>query len=202
MARKFKDEVDLTPNLDSEVDSSLEADEEAIVFSEAGAMLADQCSRQHDSAILNHIMQKFHIHDQRLAEDLKQEVFYRFSRYVQGHGIDSIRRPKSYLIKMADNICYDHFEKAKRSPAISHIPEELISNLGEDDITRWHNKSALQAALKTLSSQEREMVQLRFFEGWTYGKMAKRYKKCEVAISYNVKRILAKLRKELQEPDA
>ena len=109
--------------------------------------------------------------DDRLADDLLQETYYRFLRSNAAFESDDHRR--HYLFRIATNLVHDHrrrplfevpataaVEATAASPAESHTAEHAAQRI---DLSR---------ALDQLKPRERSMLWLAYAQGWSHEEIA------------------------------
>jgi RNA polymerase sigma-70 factor, ECF subfamily len=108
--------------------------------------------------------------DERLAEDLLQEAYYRFLRSTVAFESDDHRR--HYLFRIATNLVRDHRRRpgievpssealeAARTPVDSHVADRVASRI---DVSR---------ALGRLKPRERSLLWLAYALGWSHEEIA------------------------------
>jgi len=121
----------------------------------------------------------FLVKDKYLAEDLFQETFIRI--------IDTLRRKKyneegkflPWAMRIAHNLCVDHFRKIKRTPAIVtsddkdifemiHVAEETP----EQKLMRVQSHDKMHRMLNLLPEEQREVIILRHFGDMSFKEIA------------------------------
>ena len=113
------------------------------------------------------------------AEDLTQETFLRF---LADRSYQDMGRELAYLYTIARNQCIDYYRKEK--PVA--LPEELSGGREEDELL---TSLALQAAVEKLSSEDQELIFLRYVNelsaaeigkilGWSRFAVYRRLKSC------------------------
>lgn len=121
----------------------------------------------------------FLVKDKYLAEDLFQETFIRI--------IDTLRRKKyneegkflPWAMRIAHNLCVDHFRKIKRTPAIVtsddkdifemiHVAEETP----EQKLMRVQSHDKMHRMLNQLPEEQREVIILRHFGDMSFKEIA------------------------------
>lgn len=121
----------------------------------------------------------FLVKDKYLAEDLFQETFIRI--------IDTLRRKKyneegkflPWAMRIAHNLCVDHFRKIKRTPAIVtsddkdifemiHVAEETP----EQKMMRIQSHDKMHRMLNLLPEEQREVIILRHFGDMSFKEIA------------------------------
>ena len=107
----------------------------------------------------------FHLHDKHEAEDLTQEAFLRFlgSRTYQDEN-----RQLQYLYTIARNLCNQYYRERTITYSLEELGENSILYEAKNDfVMEGFEQSLLQrfsliTALQKLSSDEREMLFLRY----------------------------------------
>lgn len=121
----------------------------------------------------------FLVKDKYLAEDLFQEVFIKI--------IDTIRQARyndegkflSWALRIAHNLCVDHFRKVKRTPAIRtsegydimewmHAPDDTP----ERRITRSQSYDRVRRMLDLLPEEQKEVIILRHYGELSFKEIA------------------------------
>ncbi|MBY0496447.1 MAG: RNA polymerase sigma factor [Cyanobacteria bacterium] len=108
--------------------------------------------------------------DDRLADDLLQETYYRFLRARVSFENDDHRR--NYLFRIATNLVNDH----RRRPfmevpatAIAEVPDTIAAAQAADRAAR---RLDLHRAMKHLKPRERSMLWLAYAQGWSHEEIA------------------------------
>lgn len=120
-------------------------------------------------------------------DDLAQEVFMRLMRYER---TELIEHPQAYLFKVASNVAAEWAIRG-RSVRIreSQWVMEVSADEGvEDHARRIELQDEIEHALLSLTSQQRAVLRLQFFEGLSRIEIAERLRTSE----RSVKRILMK----------
>ncbi len=108
--------------------------------------------------------------DDRLADDLLQETYYRFLRANLAFESDDHRR--NYLFRIATNLVHDHrrrpFMEVPATPAV----DTANVNRQEDVAERAARRLDLHSALKQLKPRERSMLWLAYAQGWSHEEIA------------------------------
>jgi RNA polymerase sigma-70 factor (ECF subfamily) len=142
--------------------------------------------------------------DEGMAEECVAETFSRFLHILKdGKGPQD--HLQSYLFRIAHNWMTDLY---RRQP---YLPMELTEDLPSDDTTRpddlaeKHNEQRqVRAALKRLTAEQRQVVVLKYLEGWEHDEIAAALKKPLGAIKSLQHRGLAALNRLLkvkEEPE-
>jgi RNA polymerase sigma-70 factor (ECF subfamily) len=135
--------------------------------------------------------------DRDLAEDCVAETFSRFLKVLRaGQGPQD--HLQAYLYRMAHNWITDLF---RRQPLpLLELHEDLPSNpsLGPpEQAQRRSVQSQVRAALGNLTPDQRQVISLRFIEGWELEQVANSLDKPVGAVKALQHRALAALRKLL-----
>lgn len=108
--------------------------------------------------------------DDRLADDLLQETYYRFLR--ANATFDSDEHRKNYLFRIATNLVHDH----RRKPFME-VPVTAIANVPDataqaQSAERNARRLDLHRALQRLKPRERSMLWLAYAQGWSHEEIA------------------------------
>jgi RNA polymerase sigma-70 factor (ECF subfamily) len=127
--------------------------------------------------------------DQRLADDLLQETYYRFLRARVTFASEDHRR--HYLFRIATNLARDHF----RQP---HATEEIAADVGGDAgaADREAVRIDVARAMARLKPRERSILWLAYAQGWTHEEIARTVGVTPASLKtllYRARRRLAKL---------
>ena len=130
------------------------------------------------------------------AKDAVQDTFLK--AYTHLDDLHDEARSKSWLVKIAVNICRDHL----RSPWVTHMnryvqPEDLRIPAEQPDETR----SALTEAIMNLPRKHREAVTLRYVQGYDIQETAEILGITPSAVSRRCRRACIQLRSELEGSD-
>ncbi len=105
------------------------------------------------------------------AEDLAQETFIKaFQKY---HTLKDKTKAKSWLYSIARNVTIDFFRKNKHYsvPLDSQIMENYARATAvdyRDDVMKMEVSKELAKSLENLSEDDRRIVKLLYFEGFSY----------------------------------
>ncbi len=100
--------------------------------------------------------------------------------------------------------------EANRTPASIHEtvyendgdPITLMDQIADESEEAWFDKITLNEAVNRLSQRERLIVYLRFFKDQTQSEVAKRLGISQVQVSRLEKKIIQKIRQELEPPSS
>jgi RNA polymerase sigma-70 factor, ECF subfamily len=136
--------------------------------------------------------------DPELARELVQEAFLR--------AWQSPKTPHNYvefrpwLYKIVVNLLRDHYRREHRLHQPLFVGEPTGDPVTEAE---WNErKQDLAQAVATLSTREREVIYLRFFDDTSYREVARVLGLPEIALRVLLHRALRKLRRKLQSNEA
>lgn len=137
-----------------------------------------------------------------LIEDAIQEIFLHL--WQNRMKITSINNPQSYFFYAFRNTLFQKLkqEKKKEAVGLAAEPEPIfnIENILISHEIAGEKRKALEAALQTLPTRQREIIFLRFYEGLSYDQIAE-IMHITVNSTYKmVSKGLAHLREAMQLP--
>ncbi|WP_114571948.1 RNA polymerase sigma factor [Exiguobacterium flavidum] len=111
--------------------------------------------------------------DRELAEEAMQEVFVKIWRGI-GHYDESKGKFTSWLFTMARNAAIDLVRKRKEPTApIEAAGEVASSEASVEDAFEWkEERLKVQAAVAKLSEDQRDVIDLMYFKGYTQQKIS------------------------------
>jgi len=148
------------------------------------------------------------VKDQSLAEDIFQEVFIKI--------IDTLRKGKynhegkflQWAMRIAYNMCVDHFRRNKRRPQLSptetfDIFDVLKSNdlNAEQDIIRSQTHQKVRTLVDMLPPEQREVVILRHYADMSFKEIAKLTRVSINTALGRMRYALINIRKMVEEKD-
>ena len=104
--------------------------------------------------------------DDRLADDLLQETYYRFLRANVKFETDDHRR--NYLFRIATNLVHDHRRRPFLEVPSVTLPEVADAHAAE----RAARRLDVQRAMQQLKPRERSMLWLAYAQGWSHEEIA------------------------------
>jgi RNA polymerase sigma-70 factor (ECF subfamily) len=110
------------------------------------------------------------VNDERLADDLLQETYYRFLRSTVVFENDDHRR--RYLYRIATNLVHDHRRRPHVEVASTTLPERHPAFTEPNVAERAARRIDLQRALARLKPRERSMLWLAYALGWSHQEIA------------------------------
>lgn len=122
-----------------------------------------------------------------IAEDLLQDSFLKLHKSIMSYNPKQKALP--WLFTIVRNTLIDFYRKKKELPV-----ENMDLYKSESSGKKTQEKEELEELLKSLSKEDRRIIENRFFKEKTYEEMAEEESSSLVAIRKRVSRILAKLR--------
>ena len=138
------------------------------------------------------------LRDRTLAEDVTQEAFIRFLDSV---GYHDKGKELAYLYTIAGNLCTDYFRKRRETLWDDMPPQAQEVLLTEDDSQNDLDRLTIEAALDTLSDEEREAVILRYSCGLTVTEIGQTLHLSRFAVRRRISSAMKTLRKELSDDE-
>lgn len=127
---------------------------------------------------------------QQAAEDITQETFLRF---LENKTYKDMGKEIGYLYRIAGNLCIDLVRKQKNEELSEEIPDST-QNIQENMTVHMD----LRKAIKSLDSQEQELVFLRYVNELSVGKTAEILGISRFALYRKSRECLKKLKKEME----
>lgn len=132
------------------------------------------------------------------AEDVTADVFLKAWR--NRHTLRSDQSAHAWLMTIARNSAMSLLRASRESVDIDAIGEPADEAADPcDELVAESDMTRLQDALRVLTSEQQQVVFLRFFEGLSHEEVAKRLGSNANAVRATQFRALARLRKLLQE---
>ncbi len=120
--------------------------------------------REHVQPIFRYIAHR--VNNTQLAEDLTGDVFMRALEGLPTY-VDQGRPFVAWLYRIAHARVVDHYRRTERRPVESDVEAEPLPITPDMDegLMRRHAAQALRAAITELTSEQQQVVVLRFIEG-------------------------------------
>ncbi len=141
----------------------------------------------------------FHIGNEQDAEDLTEKVFLNAWKALPGYQMNGCPLT-GWIYRIAHNTVVDFLRSRTRSDAVS-MDDELEETLGCEDIlqaTALEDAHALASAIARLTEEQRQVIILRFIEGFSHAEIAGILDKSEGACRMLQSRALAALNRLLE----
>ena len=119
------------------------------------------------------------VKDRSLAEDIFQEVFIKIIDTLRSGSYTDEGKFLPWALRIAHNLCVDHFRRVKRTPIVHSNDEHDIFeklNLSEDGvesvIMRTQSHERVRQMLDMLPQDQREVIVLRHFANLSFKEIA------------------------------
>lgn len=119
------------------------------------------------------------VKDKFLAEDLFQEVFIKIIDTLKRGSYNEEGKFLPWALRIARNLCLDHFRKAKRTPVIKTGDNRDIFEILnfaepniEEKIVREETYTSVKQMLALLPEDQREVIILRHFADLSFKEIA------------------------------
>ncbi|MCJ7715777.1 MAG: RNA polymerase sigma factor, partial [Anaerolineales bacterium] len=141
-----------------------------------------------------------HVGETQLAEDLVAETFKRFLLALKKGGgpKDHLR---AYLYRITHNLITDIYRR-EPPPSLELQEDRLVQEDGEPAaiVADLQEADLVRRALRLITPEQRQVIVLRFLEGWTTMEIAQVMEKSIGAVKAQQHRGLAALKRILNEP--
>ncbi|MEA2701311.1 MAG: hypothetical protein QOE22_20 [Candidatus Parcubacteria bacterium] len=133
------------------------------------------------------------VSDRERAEDLVQDVYTRFWQVLRGGTVPDNTR--AFLYTLARNRVIDWYRKKKES-SLDVLQESGIdfAGSGGKEIADQAEMTRVLAVINELDEPSRDVLLLRFMEGWTPAEIAELNDESANAVSVRLNRALKKVR--------
>jgi len=144
--------------------------------------------------------------DPSVAEDLVQELFIRL--WNRGKEFDSSKGTLGvWLLSIARNMAIDHVRSAQarfsmRLRPIDHLDQLSMAAAGSEPESVIDRSRAVSAAFTTLTPNEKRVLELAYFEGFSQTEIADRLKEPLGTVKSWTRSALGRMRKVIQEGGA
>jgi RNA polymerase sigma factor (sigma-70 family) len=121
----------------------------------------------------------FLVKDKYLAEDIFQEVFIKIIDTIRQNRYNDEGKFLSWALRIAHNLCVDHFRRVKRAPAIrttdGYNVMEWIQTPDDNPgkrIERGQSYDRVRRMLDLLPEEQREVIVLRHYGNMSFKEIA------------------------------
>lgn len=150
------------------------------LFVNGDAAAFEDLIKRHKDRIFTAIMMM--VKERAVAEDIFQEVFIKIIDTMRGGTYAEEGKFLPWALRIAHNLCVDHFRKAKRNPIVLNKSEEhdmfdtmdLLEEGAEGKIIRSQGYEMLRRLLDTLPQEQREVIVLRHYANLSFKEIAEK----------------------------
>jgi RNA polymerase sigma-70 factor (ECF subfamily) len=130
------------------------------------------------------------------AEDLTQETFMRFWQAIRTG--EAVRHDRAFLYTLARNLVIDWYRKKKESSLVV-LQEEGIDFMGEgrEDVEQAAHMNEVLAIVNELDESSRDVILLRYVEGWSPQEIAELNGESANAVSVRLNRAIKKVQERI-----
>lgn len=121
----------------------------------------------------------FLVKDKYLAEDIFQDVFIRIIDTIRGGRYTDEGKFLPWAMRIAHNLCVDHFRKVKRTPTIKTSDDKDIFEVlnftedsAEDKMMKRQSYHRVREMLDLLPEDQREVIILRHYGDMSFKEIA------------------------------
>jgi RNA polymerase sigma-70 factor (ECF subfamily) len=158
--------------------STNRSDSQLIQAFHAGEALAlEELVYRHKDRVFTSIL--FLVKDRYLAEDLFQDVFIKIIDTIKAHRYNDEGKFVSWAMRIAHNLCVDHFRKVKRTPAVVNAEGkdvfewlQFTEDSADTKMVRRQSHDRVQRMLEHLPEEQREVIILRHYANLSFKEIA------------------------------
>jgi RNA polymerase sigma-70 factor (ECF subfamily) len=121
----------------------------------------------------------FLVKDKYLAEDLFQDVFIKIIDTIRNNRYNDEGKFLSWAMRIAHNLCVDHFRRVKRSPSIINAEGKDVfewlhfsDENAEGGLMRRQSHDRVQRMLELLPEEQKEVIVLRHYGNLSFKEIA------------------------------
>ncbi len=119
------------------------------------------------------------VKDRYLAEDLFQDVFIKIIDTLRKNNYNEEGKFLPWAIRIAHNLCVDHFRKVKRTPTITTGDDQDIfevinvaADSADTGMIKSQSHEAVRQLLDLLPEEQREVIVLRHYADLSFKEIA------------------------------
>lgn len=148
-----------------------------VLYSEGDEDALAQLVNRHKDKLFTSIV--LLVRDQYLAEDIFQETFIKIIDTVRTGRYTEKGKFLPWAIRIAHNLCVDHFRRIKRTPIIRTSDDKDIFSVlpfeepcAEELMMTRQSHESVRKMLNLLPSEQREVIILRHYAGLSFKEIA------------------------------
>ncbi|MCH8049449.1 RNA polymerase sigma factor [Patescibacteria group bacterium] len=135
-------------------------------------------------------------HNRDIAEDLTSEIFMKVLQNF--HSYDPKRSQTAWVMTIARNHLINHYRDRKEVIDVDEISFKLEGSDGREDIERLDDQATLQKAMSELDAKDRQLIELKYLQGYRYKEIAGIIGKSAGAVRVEAHRAMKKLKAKLE----
>ena len=139
--------------------------------------------------------------DMKDAEDVVHEAFLKIIKIIDQIGEPKCPKTKSLVVTIVDRTAIDLYRRRTKIELLS-IDDEVMKIPVPEDIAAVETMSALSAAMATLPPKYRELILLRYDNGFTEAEVAQIMSMSQENVHKTIQRAKKKLAKALDTQEA
>lgn len=143
----------------------------------------------HADAIFRHCY--FKTSEREVALDMTQDVFLKTWSYMQKQ---PVRNMRAFLYRLADNLVIDWYRRHKTESLDALMDEGFEPTEGKNHIEEQAEAALALAKLRELDANDRELITLRFVEGFSPREISEILGQHENTISVRLHRAMKRFR--------
>jgi RNA polymerase sigma factor (sigma-70 family) len=121
----------------------------------------------------------FLVKDKYLAEDLFQDTFIKIIDTIRNNRYTEEGKFLPWAIRIAHNLCVDHFRKVKRAPAVKTSDDHDVFELfnfteesADKNLMQEETQERIRLMLNLLPQEQREVIVLRHYADLSFKEIA------------------------------
>ena len=148
-----------------------------LLFQEGNVYAFESLIARYQDKLYSSIL--FLVKDKYLAEDMFQETFIRIIDTLRNKRYNEEGKFLPWALRIAHNLCVDHFRKIKRTPSILTGDNQdifevinVVEETAEQKMMRRQSHDTMYAMLDKLPEEQREVIILRHFGDMSFKDIA------------------------------
>jgi RNA polymerase sigma factor (sigma-70 family) len=147
------------------------------MYADGNAQAVDALINRYKDKVYSSIY--FMVKDKYLAEDLFQDVFIRIIDTIRGGRYQEEGKFLPWAMRIAYNMCVDHFRKVKRTPVIKTADGadlfnwiQVTSDSADTAMVKGQTYDRVQNMLQQLPEEQKEVIILRHYADMSFKDIA------------------------------
>lgn len=137
----------------------------------------EQLIERHKEKVYTSIV--FMVKDASLAEDIFQDTFIKVIDTLRGGKYKEEGKFLPWVMRIAYNLCIDHFRRLKRKPTVTNTEGfdifgvlDFAENTAEDDLVMNQTRRKVRSLIDQLPPEQKEVVILRHYAELSFKEIA------------------------------